>query len=71
MLEQNVKVVIKAVFPFVKVSSITPTITLATATHIVLALDTLVDATQIGSFLSAKVSKQGMIMPAILHMISC
>ncbi len=37
--------------------AITPVITLATATLIVLALATLGDATQIGLFLVAKVSK--------------
>jgi hypothetical protein len=47
----------KAVFTLTKVSAITPAIMPATATLIALALATLDDATQIGSFLLAKVSK--------------
>jgi hypothetical protein len=43
----------------------------ATVTLIVLDLAPLGDVTQIGSFLLAEVSKQGMITPAILRMISC
>ncbi len=61
----------KAVVPFAKVSTITPAKMLATMTRIVLALPTLGDPTQIESFLLAKVSKQGTIMPAISRMISC
>jgi hypothetical protein len=61
----------KAVFPLAKVSVIMPAIMLATATRTVLALATLGDATQIGSFLFAKVSKQGTITHVILHMILC
>ncbi len=53
-----------------KVSAITPTILPAIATHIVLALATLGDATQIVSFILAKVSKQGAITPEISHTIS-
>ncbi len=58
-------------FPLTKVSVIIPVIMQATATCIVLALATLGDATKIGSFLLAKVSKQGTITPAISRMISC
>ncbi len=47
------KTPLKAVFTVAKVSAIMP----ATATLIVLALATLDDVTQIGSFLLAKVSK--------------
>jgi hypothetical protein len=54
-----------SVFPLAKVSAITPAITPATATRIELALTTLGDATQTGSFQLAKASKQGMITPAI------
>ncbi len=57
--------------PLAKVSRITPAIMLATATLIVLALATLVDAPQIGSFLLAKVSKQGTITAVISLTISC
>ncbi len=61
----------KAVVPLAKVSTITPAKMLATMTRIVLALATLGDPTQIGSFLSAKESKQGTKMPAISRTISC
>ncbi len=53
-------------FPLAKVSAIMP----ETATRIVLALATLGDVTQIGSFLLARVSKQGVITPAISRRIS-
>ncbi len=49
---------LKAVFTLAKVSTIMPMIMLATATPIILALATLDDTTQIGSFLLAKVSKE-------------
>ncbi len=58
-------------FPLANISAIAPAIMPATVTCNVLALATLDDATQIGSFLLAKVRKQGVIMPAISHTILC
>ena len=59
-----------AVFTLAKVSVLTPAIMAATATLIVLALATLDDATQIGSFLLAKVSKSVLLLLALLWALS-